>query len=98
VVSLTQALAEADPSGSGPLRTALRTAYRDVRAEKLGEVAEEFENVHTIERARQVGSVDRVISAESLRPYVVDALERGMRRARDSTVRPVSRLDLVERA
>ncbi|MFN8193923.1 MAG: carboxyl transferase domain-containing protein [Nocardioidaceae bacterium] len=50
----------------------------DVRSEKLGEVADEFDSIHTIERALQVGSVDRIIPAADLRPYVIDALERGM--------------------
>jgi len=57
----------------------LRTA---VRSEKLGEVAEKFEQVHNIERARAVGSVDAIISARDLRPYLVGAVERGMSRAR----------------
>ena len=56
----------------------LRTA---VRSEKLGEVAEEFEHLHKIERARAVGSVDAIIPARELRPYLVAAIERGMRRA-----------------
>jgi hypothetical protein len=33
-----------------------------------------------VERALRVGSVDRIIAARELRPYVVDALERGMAR------------------
>jgi acetyl-CoA carboxylase beta subunit len=49
-----------------------------VRSEKLGEVADEFDSIHTIERALRMGSVDRIIKAEELRPYVIDALERGM--------------------
>ncbi len=54
-------------------------ALRDaVRSEKLGEVAEEFDRVHSIQRALEVGSVDRIITARGLRPYLVDALERGM--------------------
>ena len=57
----------------------LRTA---VRSEKLGEVAEEFEQVHNIERARAVGSVDVIIAARDLRPYLVGAVERGMGRAK----------------
>ncbi len=57
----------------------LRTA---VRSEKLGEVAEEFEQVHNIERALAVGSVDVIIPARDLRPYLVGAVERGMSRAR----------------
>jgi hypothetical protein len=43
-------------------------------------VAEEFDHVHSVQRAQQVGSVDRIIPAATLRPYLVDAVERGMRR------------------
>jgi hypothetical protein len=43
-------------------------------------VAEEFDLVHSVQRALQVGSVDRIIPAAALRPYLVDAVERGMRR------------------
>ena len=39
-----------------------------VRTEKLGEVATEFDRVHDIRRAVEVGSVDAVISAAELRP------------------------------
>jgi hypothetical protein len=53
-----------------------------VRSEKLGEVAREFDDVHSIDRALDVGSVDRIIPASGLRPYLVDALERGMARTR----------------
>jgi acetyl/propionyl-CoA carboxylase alpha subunit/acetyl-CoA carboxylase carboxyltransferase component len=49
-----------------------------VRAEKLGAVADEFDAVHSIRRALAVGSVDRIIPARQLRPYLIDALERGM--------------------
>ncbi len=62
------------------LRAELAKTTEQVRSEKLGEVADEFDGIHTIERALQVGSVDRIIAAADLRPYVVDALERGMAR------------------
>jgi acetyl-CoA carboxylase carboxyltransferase component len=51
-----------------------------VRSEKLGEVADEFDAIHTIDRARRVGSVDEIIEPERLRPWVVEALERGIAR------------------
>jgi acetyl-CoA carboxylase carboxyltransferase component len=51
-----------------------------VRSEKLGEVAAEFDAVHSIERAVKVGSVDAIISAAELRPRLVDAVERGLSR------------------
>jgi acetyl-CoA carboxylase carboxyltransferase component len=53
---------------------------KTVRSEKLGEVAQEFDRAHSIERALEVGSVDRIIPPAELRPYLVDALERGMAR------------------
>ena len=55
-----------------------------VRMEKLGEVAAEFDAVHTVERAREVGSVHQIIPAVELRPALVAALERGMARSTPS--------------
>jgi acetyl/propionyl-CoA carboxylase alpha subunit/acetyl-CoA carboxylase carboxyltransferase component len=46
-----------------------------VRAEKLGEVATEFDQVHNIARAVEVGSVDAVIRASELRPRIIEAIE-----------------------
>ncbi len=66
-------------AASGTDRAAL-TAELDelrssVRVEKLGEVATEFDRVHDIRRAVEVGSVDAVIRAAELRPRVIEALE-----------------------
>jgi hypothetical protein len=49
-----------------------------VRSEKLGEVAAEFDAVHSVQRAVEVGSVDRVIPASALRADLIDTIERGM--------------------
>jgi acetyl/propionyl-CoA carboxylase alpha subunit/acetyl-CoA carboxylase carboxyltransferase component len=65
----------------------LQAVTEAVRSEKLGEVAEEFDNIHSISRALEVGSVDRIIAAASLRPYLVDAVERGMARSLDGVSR-----------
>jgi acetyl-CoA carboxylase carboxyltransferase component len=61
-------------------RAALAEVTRTVRSEKLGEVADEFDRIHSVHRALKVGSLDRIISAAELRPYLVDAIERGMAR------------------
>ncbi|WP_433124790.1 carboxyl transferase domain-containing protein [Micromonospora sp. CA-240977] len=45
-----------------------------VRAEKLGEVATEFDRVHNIQRAVEVGSVDAVVRAAELRPRIIEAI------------------------
>ena len=50
-----------------------------VRAEKLGEVAAEFDRVHDIQRAVRVGSVDAVIQASELRPRIIEAIEAHLR-------------------
>jgi acetyl-CoA carboxylase carboxyltransferase component len=78
VASLRDRLATGDADG---LRTALHETRTLVRAEKLGEVAAEFDGIHNIQRALAVGSVDKIIRAADLRPYVIDALERGMARS-----------------
>ena len=77
-------------SASGPEAAALRARaariVEEVRSQKLHDVADEFDAIHTIERALRVGSVDRIIPAATLRPYVVDALERGMSRTLERSV------------
>jgi acetyl/propionyl-CoA carboxylase alpha subunit/acetyl-CoA carboxylase carboxyltransferase component len=46
-----------------------------VRAEKISEVAAEFDGVHDIHRAVRVGSVDRVITPAELRPAIIQTLD-----------------------
>ena len=60
----------------GDQHAELADLMQAVRAEKLKEVADEFDNVHDIKRAMRVGSVDRIIAASELRPFIVHALER----------------------
>ncbi len=66
------------PSGSPPSWPTLRPG---VRAEKLGQVADEFDAAHSVQRAQRVGSVDGIVPATGLRPYLVDAVRRGMAKA-----------------
>ncbi|MFI5716168.1 carboxyl transferase domain-containing protein [Nocardia sp. NPDC051750] len=70
-------------NASGTERAAL-TAELDelrssVRAEKLGDVASEFDSVHSIQRAVDVGSVDAIIRAAELRPRIIEAIEARLR-------------------
>ena len=50
------------------LRLALADVMARVRSEKLSEVADEFDAIHTVERALRVGSVDRIIAARRTAP------------------------------
>ncbi len=46
--------------------------------EKRSEAAAEIDQIHNVERARTVGSIHHVIAPERLRPYLIEAVERGM--------------------
>jgi acetyl/propionyl-CoA carboxylase alpha subunit/acetyl-CoA carboxylase carboxyltransferase component len=80
VVELEARLDEVDDDERARLRAELAEVRAAVRSEKLGEVADEFDDVHSVERALRVGSIDAIISADRLRPHVIEAVERGMRR------------------
>ena len=64
-------LAGLEPGEAAALRPA-------VRSEHLRDVAQAFDSVHSIERAREVGSVHRIVDAANRRPYLIDAVRRGM--------------------
>ncbi len=81
VVALRTRITAAGADEAGTLRPALAQTSDLVRSEKLGEVADEFDAIHTIQRALRVGSVDVIIPAAELRPYVIGAIERGLARA-----------------
>ncbi|MEU4531386.1 carboxyl transferase domain-containing protein [Micromonospora ureilytica] len=71
---------EARTAASAGTERAALTAELDelrssVRAEKLSEVAAEFDRVHNIHRAVEVGSVDAVIRAAELRPRIIETIE-----------------------
>jgi acetyl-CoA carboxylase carboxyltransferase component len=88
VVALGKEITAAADSQKRRLRSQLAELKELVRSEKLGEVADEFDRIHSVHRALKVGSLDRIIPASQLRPYLIDAIERGM--ARELQSRPSS--------
>ncbi|HEY2043605.1 MAG TPA: carboxyl transferase domain-containing protein, partial [Jatrophihabitans sp.] len=78
VRELENRMAESVGAKRAALATELVEVRSSVRAEKLGQVASEFDTVHSIQRAVAVGSVDAVIKARELRPEIIAALERGL--------------------
>jgi acetyl/propionyl-CoA carboxylase alpha subunit/acetyl-CoA carboxylase carboxyltransferase component len=86
ILAMEAALAEADETERPRLRVELASLRAEVRSEKLGEVADEFEQVHNIERAREVGSVHTIIPARELRPYLIGAVQRGLNRTAADTL------------
>ncbi|MFC4003566.1 carboxyl transferase domain-containing protein [Prauserella oleivorans] len=79
VRELERRIAEAGGGERALLTAELADVRAAVRAEKLGEVAAEFDSVHSIQRAVEVGSVDAVIRPDELRPRIVAAIEQGLR-------------------
>ena len=80
VVALSAAVEAASGAERATLRTELDQLTAEVRSEKLGELAAEFDRIHSVERARDMGSVAQIIPAARLRPELVAAVEAGMAR------------------
>jgi acetyl-CoA carboxylase carboxyltransferase component len=75
VRKLQKALQSVDEAMRAPIAAELSDVRTAVRAEKLAELATEFDRIHSIQRAVEVGSVDAVIGARELRPRIIAALE-----------------------
>src|ERR1700722_15164848 len=80
VTSLQARLAEVSGAERAALTAELAEVQSSVRTEKLGETAAEFDRVHSIQRAVQVGSVDAIISVAELRPRIIEAIEHALKR------------------
>ncbi len=78
VQRLESRIAELSGNDVTALRAELRDVRKTVRSEKMGEVAAEFDAIHSIERAQEVGSVDRIVPAADLRKELIAAVERGI--------------------
>ncbi len=76
VVASRRALASAAPADRPRLREQHEALYAQVLLEAQGDVAREFDAVHTVERAVRVGSLDAVIPAAALRPALIEAIRR----------------------
>jgi len=80
VKALQEQLVQADDTQKASLQVKLNEISSTVRSEKVGEVASEFDHIHNVQRAQRVGSIDHVIPPEAIRPYLIEALERGIER------------------
>ena len=76
--ALEKQIAAAEGAEKVRLRAQRAETFKAVHSEKLGEVADEFDKVHSVHRALQMGSLDHIIPPERLRPYLIEAVERGM--------------------
>ncbi|HET7892008.1 MAG TPA: carboxyl transferase domain-containing protein [Candidatus Sulfotelmatobacter sp.] len=78
--ALNQSMLQADPAEKGRLRAQYSELYNLVYSEKLGEMASEFDHVHSVFRALRVGALNHIIPPRNLRPYLIDAVKRGIGR------------------
>jgi hypothetical protein len=84
IAELDERIAGADGAERGRLRSERDASWAEVRSEKLGELAAEFDAIHSVGRAVEVGSVDRIVPVSALRADLIEAVERGVRRAMDT--------------
>ncbi len=64
---------------SEPNRAALEVVLREVTLEKQASMAVEFDSVHTVERARDVGSLSEIFEPGELRPRLIATLSEARR-------------------
>jgi acetyl-CoA carboxylase carboxyltransferase component len=81
IATLDERIAAANGGERQRLRAERAALWADVLAEKRGEFAAQFDAVHSVERAVRMGSMSGIVAPASLRAYLIDAVERGMRRA-----------------
>jgi acetyl-CoA carboxylase carboxyltransferase component len=82
VTAMEAHVAAATGPDKARLRASLADVVRDVQSQKLGQVADEYDAIHSVERALRVGSVHEIIPAARLRPHLIDAIEKGIEKER----------------
>ena len=60
-------------------RESLEETLADVTLEVQADLAAEFDRIHSVERAQEVGSLERILSPEKMRPEVIRWIEAGSR-------------------
>ena len=77
--ALTETLNKAQGAEKNRLRAEWNDLFKLVHSEKLGETAAEFDRIHSVHRALEVGALHRIIPPRDLRPYLIDAIGRGIK-------------------
>ncbi len=70
-----QVASAADPALRVALRARLDQILRQVTLEKQAEIAAEFDAVHSVERALEVGSLEAILEPRELRPALIRLLD-----------------------
>ncbi len=88
--ALTQAMTQAQGAEKNRLRAEWNEVFKVVQSEKLGETAAEFDRIHSVHRALEVGALHRIIAPGTLRPYLIEAIGRGIEKEEVSHSKPRS--------
>ena len=78
VVAARAEVAAASDVDLATAQARLGAAYRTVEAETQAQVAVEFDNVHTVQRAKDVGSLAGILTPNRLRPFLIERLTHGL--------------------
>ncbi len=97
LAQLNDAIEKAAAADKGRLRAQLDDLFKVIHSEKLGEMAAEFDHVHSVQRALKVGALQCIISPDRLRPYLIDAVERGIRKE-EERIEEMSAVEVSEAA
>lgn len=54
--------------------------FREIYNEKQTAMGQKFDQVHSVERAKKVGSIDDIVKPADIRPYLIRTIEKGMRK------------------
>jgi acetyl-CoA carboxylase carboxyltransferase component len=75
VFEISQQLARAtDPAERAALRAQHDRIYQEILLQKQNQIGQEFDAIHTIERARTVGSLERIVEPRVLRSTLIEWL------------------------
>jgi acetyl-CoA carboxylase carboxyltransferase component len=75
-----EAITKAEGAEKARLRAKWNELFKTIHSEKLGEMAAEFDRIHSVHRALAVGALHQIIPPATLRPYLIHAIERGVTR------------------
>ncbi len=81
---LSQAMSQAEGGEKVRLRAQFDELFKVIHSEKLGELAAEFDRIHSVQRALDVGALNYIIPPQNLRPYLIHAIERGIARVEEA--------------
>jgi acetyl/propionyl-CoA carboxylase alpha subunit/acetyl-CoA carboxylase carboxyltransferase component len=95
VQTLDAQIAQADGAERPRLRARRAELWEELVTEKRRAFADRFDQVHSIERAVQMGSVTRIVPPAALRSSLIAAVERGIRRA-DTAADGIDRAVIVD--